>query len=119
MDSLLLLAMVIQGEVGLVPQAMPLVAHAVMNRVADHRWPDTVIGVLEQPHQWNGRADPSSLAYYWARRALRRDRDPTGGILFVISGDDRKVLDCDRGDVIYVVPDHSVHGYRSWCKEKR
>lgn len=115
MDTLYLLAMVMQGEAGLVPDAMPLVGHAIMNRLDDQRW-NTIQEVVETPGQWNGRAAPSSLALYWARQVLRRDHDPTGGVVFVISGNDRKMLRCDPGDVIYVNEDWSVHGYRQWCQ---
>lgn len=115
MESLLLLATVIQGEAGLVPAAMLLVGHAIMNRLDDPRW-STIEEVINAPYQWNGRAEPSSLALYWARQVLRRDSDPTGGMIFVISGDDEVRLGCPAGDVVYVNGDHSVHGYREWCQ---
>lgn len=115
MEPLLLLATVIQGEAGLVPDAMPLVGHAVMNRLDDPRW-STIEEVITAPHQWNGRAEPSSLAMYWARQVLRRRGDPTGGVKFVLSGNDRRNLSCGAGDVIYTSQDWSIHGYKEWCQ---
>lgn len=115
MDSLILLAMVMEGEVGVIPDAMPLVGHAIMNRLDDPRW-STVEEVINAPYQWNGRATPSSLAMHWARQVLRRDGDPTGGVVFVLSGEDKRNLGCDPGDVVYVNQGWSVHGYREWCQ---
>ena len=116
MDPLLLLAMVMQGEAGVVPDAMPLIGHAVMNRLDDPRW-STIEEVIEAPHQWNGRAEPSSLALYWARQVLRRNGDPTGGVVVVLSEDDRETLNCGLGDVVYVNRSWSVHGYKEWCQQ--
>jgi hypothetical protein len=117
-DPVLLLAWVIMGEASLVPDAMPLVAHAVMNRVAHPAFPDTIVEVVEQPGQWNGRQQPNSLALYWARQVVRRDRDPTNGVLFVLSGADVNKLGCVSGDanMIYVNWNWSVHGYVRWCQ---
>ena len=114
-DPILLLAMMAAGEAGPLTDAIPLLMHCALNRVADPRWPDTVVQVIEQPHQFNGRAEPTWLHLYWARQVLGRDHDPTGGVLFVLSGDDRRRLGCPVGDVIYVGWDWSLHGYREWC----
>ena len=110
-----LLAAVLAGEAGVLPDAMPLIGHCVLNRVDSADFPDTVIDVLVQEGQWNGWADPTALSVYWAKRALRRKRDETGGVLFVLSGDDRRNLGCDVGDIIYVGDQWSVHGYYEWC----
>ena len=114
---LILLASVIEGEAGIVPDAMPMIGHSIMNRVADESalWRDDVIGVVEEPHQYNGRAEPSPQAIAVAWQVLDRAYDPTGGVLFVLSGQDRQRLGCDVGDVIYVSPAGSVHGYQQWC----
>ena len=114
---LVLLASVVEGEAGIVPEAMPLIGHSIMNRVADDSglWPNDVIGVIEQSGQYNGRAKPSSRAIAVARDVLRRSSDPTGGMLFVISGQDARWLGCGEGDIVYVSPAGSVHGYQEWC----
>lgn len=114
---LVLLASVIEGEAGIVPDAMPLIGHSIMNRVADDSglWPDNVMGVIEQSGQYNGRAKPSSRAIAVARDVLRREYDPTGGVVHVLSGNDMRYLGCGVGDVIYVSPVASVHGYHDWC----
>ena len=121
-NVILLLAMVLEGEAGLVPDAMPVVANVVMNRVESDHWPNDVVSVLNQPHQFNGRQSPSLLAYYHAKRALRRDeevRQKYQDLHFVISGKDRQRLGCDIGDRIYVNWNWSVHAYEEWCgKEK-
>ena len=37
-----------------------LVAETIINRVADERWPDTVCGVVKQPHQFSFYSDGMS-----------------------------------------------------------
>lgn len=117
-DPVILLAMVLQGEAGVVPQSFEMIANVVMNRVSSEWWPDDVVSVVEQENQFNGRAEPSSLALYYARRALRRGNTPTIGafddIFFVLSGDDVRTLGFPPGDIIYVNWNWSVHGYREW-----
>lgn len=114
-DPVLLLAIVMAGEAGVLPDALEMIGHCVMNRVLDPRWSDTVVEVIEQPHQFNGSARPTALHLYWARQVLKRHHDPTDGVLFVLSGDDRRRLGCPVGDVIYVGGEWSLHGYREWC----
>lgn len=115
-NTVLILATVLMGEAGVLPEGMELIGHCVMNRVASPDFPDTVAEVLAQPWQFNGRTAPSSLAMYWARLVLRREHDPTGGVLFVLSGADRDRLGCPVGDVVYVGGEWSLHGYREWCQ---
>ena len=111
----LAVASVIGGEAGIVPEAMPMVAHSIMNRVDSAGWPNDAIGVIEEEWQYNGRAKPSVLTMSVALQVLNRTSDPTGGVLFVLSGQDRQKLECGIGDMIYVSPAGSVHGYRDWC----
>ena len=114
-NCLVALAMVLAGEAGVVPDAQPMIAHTVMNRVASDSFPNTIEAVLLQEGQWNGWAEPTDQSLYWARKVMRRDSDPTGGMLFALSGDDHKRLGCPVGDIVFVNRDHSVHLYREWC----
>ena len=113
--SLVALASVVAGEASIVPEAMPMVGHSIMNRVESEEWPDDVIAVIEQPHQYNGRAEPSLLAMAVALQVLNRTADPTGGVMFVLSGQDTRWLGCGEADMVYVSPAGSVHGYQEWC----
>lgn len=117
-DPVTLLASVMVGEAGVLgPEAMLFVGHVVMNRVSSPCFPDTVVEVIEQQGQFNGRGIPKGCHLAMARRVLRRSRDPTGGMLYVLSEQDRERLGFPEGDLSIGKGGFQLHFYRRWRDE--
>ena len=101
-DLIAILAAVMAGEAGILgDDAMLGVGHGIMNRVVSPYFPDTVMEVLFQPGQWNGWEDPTEHHRSLAKAVLRRDHDPTGGMLYAYSEQDRQRLGFPEGDKVY------------------
>lgn len=114
-NTVALLASVMLGEAGILgEEAMLAVGHVIMNRVSSNLFPDTVEDVIEQPYQWNGRAHPGAYHEALARKVLRRDHDPTGGMLYTLSENDRRKLKFPVGDRIYTWKIFKLHLYEEW-----
>jgi len=77
--------------------AMPGIYHVTLNRVADRRWPDNVVSVILQPHQFSSfvPGDPNAVKFpssddkeiNCALRVVNSPGDdPTGGANHYHSG---------------------------------
>jgi len=119
-DIITLLAAVLVGEAGVLgDDAMLAIGHAIMNRVSSPYSPDTVMEVLFQPRQWNGWGEPTDHHRVLARLILRRQRDPTGGMLYAFSEQDREWLGFPEGDMIYGSgPIFRLHLYKEFPGER-
>ena len=110
-----LLASVMVGEAEVLGEAAMLtVGHVIMNRVASDDFPNTVVEVIQQYRQWNGRGYPRRYHKGLARRVLRRPRDSTGGMLFCYSEQDRGRLELPEGDIVIGDGIFQLHLYREW-----
>jgi len=103
------------GEAGVLgEEAMLAVGHVIMNRVSSDFFPNTVTEVVEQPNQWNGRTIPHGYEEALARQVLRRNHDPTKGMLYSLSENDRRKLKFPIGDKIYEWKVFKIHLYKEW-----
>lgn len=112
-DAVWLLACILAGEAGVLSTpAMLAVGHVAMNRLADSQFPDAMIQVLQEG--FYGRREPSDYHLYLARRVLRREHDPTGGMLYCLSEQDRLQLGLPEGELVYGEGRVKIHLYREW-----
>ena len=111
-----LLASVMVGEAEVLGEAAMLtVGHVIMNRVSSPDFPNTIVEVIQQYRQWNGRGYPRRYHRGLARRILRRD-EPPHDYLYCYSEQDRERLGLPQGDLV-IAEAHSVfrlHLYREF-----
>ena len=109
-----LLASVMVGEAEVLGEAAMLtVGHVIMNRVSSPDFPNTIVEVIQQYRQWNGRGYPRRYHRGLARAVLRREKPPHD-YLFCYSEQDRERLGLEEGDMVIGDGVFRLHLYRKW-----
>ena len=100
------------GEAGMLgPEAATAVGHVIMNRVASPDFPDTFEEVIAQG--FFGWQEPTQ-EYIDLAWGMFGQPDQTGGCLFVLSAQDRRMLDFGPGVLWFGRGKYQLHFYKSW-----
>ena len=117
LQILALLAAIMLGEAGVLEnaEAAKAIGHVIINRVASPNFPNTYAAVVKQG--FYGWAEPTD-EYIHLAYELFIESDSTGGCLFVLSEQDRRMLQFPRGDIVYGSGRYQLHLYRKWQEKK-
>lgn len=110
--TLVLLAGAMQGEAeGLGPDAALAVGHVALNRLASPDFPNILQDVISLG--FYGWKEPSAEYLGLARQVLA-EPDTTGGCLYALSLQDRRLLGFPPGDLVFGRYFFQLHCYRDW-----
>jgi len=115
------LAQAVEGEgAGLFEDRITVglwIAHTAINRSEAGWWSDSIVEVVEQDfHGWVNVTVPAEWACEVAKRALMRERDITGGALFVLSRQDLVENGWSAEEAIHSFEEgaHGLFFFRVW-----